>query len=68
MLTFEVIVYNEKVRELLRDGEHHKRFSDDWGDSHYIEIKADDENSALAKVQMRYPERDGFVVEDISRV
>jgi len=68
MLTFEVIVYNEKVRERLREGEHHKILSDDWADSHYIEIKADDENGALAKVEMRYPERDGFVVEDVSRL
>lgn len=68
MLIYEVILYNEQVRDKLREGEHHRTFNDDWGDSHYIEIRADDEDHALAKVHQKYPPEDGFVVEGISMV
>lgn len=68
MLTFEVIVYNEQVRQKVRDGERHRTFSDDWGDTHYIEVKADDEDAAMAKARDKYPAEDGFVIEGISMV
>lgn len=67
MPTFEVIMYNEEVRKCLKGGDRHKQLSDDWGDSHYIEIKAENEDSALAKIEIRYPASDGFVVEGISQ-
>jgi len=66
MMTFEVIVYNEQVRDKLRQGEHHRTFTDDWGDSHYIEIKASDEDAAMSKVRDKYPLEDGFIIEGIS--
>lgn len=66
MLTYEVVVYNEQVRAKVRDGDHHRTFSDDWGDSHYLEIKADDEDAAKLKVRTKYPVEDGFVIEGIS--
>jgi hypothetical protein len=66
MITFEVIVYNEHVREKLREGEHHRTLNDDWGDSHYIEIRAEDEDAAMVKVRGKYPAEDGFVIEGIS--
>ena len=43
MYTYEIVIYNEAVRACLREGDKHKTFSDDWGDSHYIEFKADSE-------------------------
>ncbi|MBL4613694.1 MAG: hypothetical protein JKY27_02305 [Magnetovibrio sp.] len=66
MLTYEVVVYNEQVRAKVRVGDHHRTFSDDWGDSHYLEIKANDEDAAMHKVRVKYPVKDGFVIEGIS--
>lgn len=68
MLTYEVIVYNQQVRDKLRDGEHHRTFNDDWGDSHYIEIRADDQDAAMHKARDKYPAEDGFVIEGISQL
>ncbi|MCW8916323.1 MAG: hypothetical protein OQK24_10795 [Magnetovibrio sp.] len=66
MMTYEVTLYNEAVRQCVRQGDHHRQLSDDWGDSHYIEVEADDEQRALRKIEMRYPSEDGFVVEGIT--
>lgn len=66
MMTYEVVLYNEAVRARVREGLHHRQLSDDWGDSHYVEVKADDEASALAKVEQRYPRDHGYVVEGIT--
>ena len=66
MMTFEVVLYNEAVRECVREGLHHRQLSDDWGDSHYVEIKAEDEIRALAKVELHYPRDLGYVVEGIT--
>lgn len=65
MQTYEIVLHNEHVRQRVRAGEHHRRYSDEWGDSHYIEIKADDEAGALARVRQKYPEEDGFVIEGV---
>lgn len=66
MLTFEITIYNEEVRDLVSKGESHKTFTDDWGDSHYIEYKAEDEAGAIAKCLHRYPAEDGFVIEAVN--
>jgi len=66
MHTFEIIVHNEQVRAKVREGEHHRTFSDDWGDTHYVEIKADDEGAAMHKARDKFPAEDGFVIEGIS--
>jgi hypothetical protein len=68
MQTFEIVIYNEQVRKLVKQGESHRRYSDDWGDTHYIEFKADSEGQAVAKCRQKYPEEDGFVIESISMV
>mgnify|MGYP000285772347 CR=1 FL=1 len=66
MQTYEIVIYNEQVRQLVKQGDRHRRFSDDWGDSHYIEFKADSEDQAIAKCRQKYAEEDGFVIEGIS--
>jgi len=66
MQKFEVVIYNEQVRQLVSQGDSHRKFSDDWGDSHYIEFKADSEEQAVAKCRQKYPEDDGFVIEGVS--
>lgn len=66
MQTYEIIIYNEEVRQCLREGDKHRTFSDDWGDSHYIEFKGEDEAEAVAKCNAKYPPEDGFVIEGVS--
>jgi hypothetical protein len=35
MAKFEVAVYNAEVRQKVANGEHHRRFADDWADMRY---------------------------------
>ena len=67
MAKFEVIVYNEEVRQKIKDGEHHRQFTDDWADFHYIEIDADNEKQARFKIVARYPPEQGFVIDSVHK-
>ncbi len=66
MQTYEIVIHNEQVRNLVKQGDSHKKFSDDWGDTHYIEFKADSEDQAIAKCRQKYSAEDGFVIESVS--
>lgn len=63
---FEVAVYNKEVRKLVREGEHHPHLNDDWADIYYVDVIAEDENGAQAKIKEKYPEDKGFVIENVS--
>ena len=67
MAKFEVTVYNEEVREKIKEGEHHSRFTDDWADFHYIEVDADSESQARVKAEDRYPTDQGFVIDSVQK-
>ena len=67
MAKFEVTVYNKEVREKVKEGERHSRFTDDWADIHYIEIDASDENQARNRAEARYPSDQGFVIDSIQK-
>jgi len=66
MPKFEAAVFNQEVRDVVKAGDHHKEFEDDWADMHYIEVTADSEDEARAQVARKYPEIRGFVIEDVS--
>ena len=66
MQTYEITIYNQAVRELVLDGESHKRYTDDWADAHYIEFEADSEAGAVEKCGRKYPQQDGFVIEQVT--
>jgi hypothetical protein len=66
MLKFEVAVYNQNVRDKIKAGERHRDLNDDWADTHYIEIEADDVSTARRKAEGKYPRSRGFVIEDVS--
>lgn len=68
MQTYEITIYNEQVRKLVLQGESHKRYSDDWGDSHYIEFKADSKEAATRSCERKYPQGEGFVIEGVTEV
>jgi hypothetical protein len=68
LIKFEVAVYNAEVRRLVRAGDRHRQLSDDWADTHYIEIMARDEAHARSKIESRYPADKGFVIEQVRSV
>ena len=68
MPKFEIAVYNEDVRARLADGGHHRQLSDDWADTHYIEITAPDKRAALEKAKSRYGETNGYVIETVTEI
>ncbi len=63
--TFEAAIYNEEVRRLIQEGSKHRDLSDDWADTHYIEVRAADILIARAKIEARYPEIRGYVIEQL---
>jgi len=62
---FEVAIHNKDVRRLVKIGEKHKNLSDDWGDTHFIEVSAQDEKDVRQKMDRRYPANLGYVIEAI---
>lgn len=65
MATFEIGIYNEEVRQLVKDGRRHRNLSDDWGEIHYFEIEADDPEAAKQKISRKYPSDRGYVIDSI---
>ena len=63
---FEVAVYNKVVRRMVKEGERHRHLTDDWADIHYVDVMAEDEHGARAKIEAKYPEDKGFVIENVS--
>lgn len=59
---FEFAIYNEQVRQAVKQGEHHKFFKDEWQNQHFIEIEAYTEKDATGRIRSRYPEDQGFVI------
>ena len=65
MARYEVIIYNEAVKEKLAEGERHSRLDDEWADMHYIEIAASNEVGARERIERRHPKNQGFVITEI---
>lgn len=62
---FEVALYNKDVRSLVKDNQSHAFFDDQWADTHFHDVIAKDENEARQLIAERFPEADGFVIENI---
>ena len=65
MPKYEVTIYNQAVRQKVQDGEHHDQFTDDWADFRYIEIRAENEDQARARLEDRFPANRGFVIDSV---
>lgn len=66
-LRYEVAVHNRKIRHSLYVGEKNRTgFTDDWAQTHYIEVQATSPDEARKSVLRRYPEDKGFVIEGVS--
>ncbi|NQV48354.1 MAG: hypothetical protein HQ504_11315 [Rhodospirillaceae bacterium] len=68
MPKYEVALYNKEVREALADNDKHARYEDSWGDIHYIEIKAANEEMATEMAKREYPALRGFVIEEVTEI
>ena len=61
---FEIPVYNEEVREIVRAGRSHNTLEDSWADMHLIEIRAHTAGEAMEICRRKHPEKMGFVLGD----
>ncbi len=68
MAKFEVTIYNKQVREKIKEGEHHAHFTDGWADFRYVEVRADNEDQARARIKERHPPEKGFVIDSVVKV
>ncbi len=66
MAMYEVAIYNDLVKQAVVSGEK-TAYSDDWAETHYIEISARDESDARRKILAKYPKERGFIIQGISR-
>jgi len=65
---FEVAIFNQEVRDCVKMQDKHEGFEDEWADTHYIQISAENEESARDKINRQYPPDRGFVINDITPV
>ncbi len=68
MPKFEVAIFNQKVRDLMKDGEKHKHLDDSWADIHYIEIEASSAAAARSKITTRHSAHEGYVIVHVDPV
>ena len=68
MLKFEVGIYNQQVREMVAEGDSHEHYDDEWGDLHFLEVFAENEDQARVQVHERHPTEHGFVIESVEKM
>ena len=66
-IRFEVVVFNQDVQSMLKNGKHHPHLDDRWGLKQTHHLYAQDEIDARSKAIRRYPRAKGFVIERLSR-
>ena len=66
--TYEVAIFNKKVRTLLEMGEQHRQLSDTWAEVNYFEVKGFSETEVRRQMTVRYPESEGYVIEDVTKM
>ncbi|NVK17923.1 MAG: hypothetical protein HWE30_04445 [Methylocystaceae bacterium] len=64
--TYEVGIYNQEVRSLVKENNSHIDYGDEWADVHYQNVVAYNEAEALTLITDRYPADQGFVVTSLS--
>jgi len=62
---FEVVLFNQRVRDAVNLGERHPQYDDEWAENRYVEVKADSPQAAKRKLGSRYPKHLGFVIVDV---
>jgi hypothetical protein len=64
--SYEIPVYNEEVRNAVRNKQRHPSFEANWADTHFITVRAHTPEEALANCQRQHPERLGFVLGEVA--
>lgn len=64
-IIFEVAIYNQDVRSLVKENQSHRYFDDTWADVQLRDIIARDENEARELIAQRFPPDDGFIVQGV---
>lgn len=64
---FLVTIYNRAVRALVKQNRSHTRYSDLWAEPRVQDVYAESEDEARDKAARRFPEEDGFVIENVER-
>ncbi|SCA55226.1 conserved hypothetical protein [Candidatus Terasakiella magnetica] len=59
---FEIGIYNQEVRECVKENNRHLDFGDEWADVHYQSVVAETKDEALGVIKNRYPAQKGFVI------
>ena len=48
---YEALAFNQVVRDLVEEDEHHRYLYDAWAENHYVGVVAEDEDQARAKLE-----------------
>ncbi len=62
---FEVLFFNQTVRDLVARNESHNFFEDRWGEMQMQKVNAGSVEEARARIVRRYPPEQGFVVQAV---
>ncbi len=62
---YEVSIYNQEVRALVKENQSHYFFDDQWADIQVHDVTAIDELEARKLIAERFPPDDGFVIQDV---
>ncbi len=62
---FEVAIYNQEVRALVKTNQSHSHFNDRWADIKLQDVIARDEGEARSLIAERFPPEDGFVIKGL---
>lgn len=62
---FEISIYNQEVRDLVKTGESHRQLDDSWSENRYLQIEAENEEKATTGLRRRYPEAKGYVFTSV---
>tara|TARA_Y100001934_G_C12188103_1_gene695007 strand:+ start:818 stop:1024 length:207 start_codon:yes stop_codon:yes gene_type:complete len=66
MPKFEAAIYNARARDAKAGAQQPSGISVEWANVRFIEVEAMNESMARIKLDQDYPEKDGFVVEDVT--
>lgn len=68
MPKFEVGIYNQKVRDLIAEDEHHPHLDDEWADIHYFEVDAPSADEARRRMIGRFSPGAGYVIDNVEEL
>lgn len=62
---YEVAIFNQVVRQLVRENQKHSYFDDRWARPQTRNVVARDEDEARELIAERFPPKEGFVIQRV---